>query len=335
MIDALNQKDIDALLKGAMPVAAPAPSVEVLPYNFLRPPRISRDRRATLGGIYGRFAVAMQGLLSSRLRLPMDVVVGSVEQATFGEFLLSMGNPCAAFVFDLGDGQQSQGVLDMSTELSLYIVDRMFGGPGEVRSADRPLTQLERLLLKSIADRALGFLGEVWHDYLPLDPVQTGFEAVPDALQIASKEDNVLVANIDVRGGQFAGLMTVCMPLHALELFLQEKPAAVRQAARANPAEQAANRTNLEASLRVANLPVAARFPIFTMRARDVAALSVGQVIHTGFPLDVPIEVQVNGRRRFLGVPGQVRGGMGIRVTTVLPAGQAEPKERAMRARVV
>ena len=335
MIDALNQKDIDALLKGAMPAAPPTAQVEVVPYNFLRPPRISRDRRATIEGIYGRFAVALQALLSSRLRLPMDVVVGSVEQATFGEFLLSMGNPCAAFVFDLGDGHNSQGVMDFSAELSLYLVDRMFGGPGEVRPADRPLTQLERLLVKQFADRALGFLGEVWQDFLPFSPVQTGFESVPDALQIANKEDNVLVANIDVRGGQFAGLMTVCVPLHALELFLQEKPAAVRQTAKVNPVEQAQQRMNLESSLRVAALPVTARFPVFSLRAGDVAKLAVGQVIHTSFPLDVPLEVHVNGRRRFLGVPGQLRRGMGVRITNVLPSGQAEPKERAARARVV
>jgi flagellar motor switch protein FliM len=165
--------------------------------------------------------------------------------------------------------------------------------------------------------------------------VQTGFESLPDALQVASKEDNVLVANIDVRAGQFSGLMTVCVPLHALEPFLQEKPAAVRQGARLDPSEQAAQRASVETSLRVASLPVTARFPVFTMRARDAAALSVGQVIHTGFPLDVPIEVHVNGRRRFVGVPGQVRRSMGIRITAAAPAGAAEPKERAARARVV
>ena len=55
----------------------------------------------------------MQALLSSRLRLPTDVTFGSVEQATFGEFIMSLGNPCAAFVFDLGGGAEFQGVLDL------------------------------------------------------------------------------------------------------------------------------------------------------------------------------------------------------------------------------
>ena len=46
--------------------------------------------------------------------------------------------------------------------------------------------------------------------------------------------------------------------------------------------------------------------PLHVEQARDVAALRVGQVIHTGYSLDVPLEVHVNGRRRFLGLPGRL-----------------------------
>ena len=36
-------------------------------------------------------------------------------------------------------------------------------------------------------------------------------------------EDNVLVANLEVRAGQFGALMALCVPLTALEEFLGEK----------------------------------------------------------------------------------------------------------------
>jgi flagellar motor switch protein FliM len=288
-----------------------------------------------LANIYTRFAVSMQALLSSRLRLPTDVTVGSVEQATFGEFIMSLGNPCAAFVFDIGGGSEFQGVLDLSIDLSYQLIDRMFGGPGGARDVNRSLTQLERLVLKGVADRALAFLGEVWEESLPMAPAQIGFESMPDALQIASREDNVLVTNIDVRAGDFSGLVTVCLPLIALETFLQEKRTAGTRMARISDVERRANRTNVEHSLRVASLPIAARFPLFSMQTRDLAALEIGQVIHTGYPLDVPLEVHVNGRRRFLGLPGRVRRAMGVRITTTIPSGQPEPTGRGARARVV
>jgi flagellar motor switch protein FliM len=309
-----------------------------VPYNFLRPHRISRERRSTLTNIYTRFAASAQALLSSRLRLPTDVTVSSVEQATFGEFIMSLGNPCASFVFDLGNGTGLQGVLDLGIDLSYQLIDRMFGGPGGPGGASgvsRPLTHLERLILKGVADRILGFLGECWHDHHPLAPAQVSFESMPDALQIASREDTVLVTNVDVRAGEFSGVITICLPLMALESFLQEKRSAGPRIGRVGDAERQQFRANLEESLRVATLPVSARFPLFAMQARDVAGLSVGQVIHTGYALEVPLEVHVNGRRRFLGAPGRVRRAMGVRITHICAPRQAQPAGRTGRARVV
>ena len=46
--DPLSQQDVDSLLKGA---ARPAAPTEVVPYNFRRPPRISRERQAALDAI--------------------------------------------------------------------------------------------------------------------------------------------------------------------------------------------------------------------------------------------------------------------------------------------
>ena len=158
---------------------------------------------------------------------------------------------------------------------------------------------------------------------------------MPDALQIASREDTVLVTNVEVRAGEFSGHVTVCLPLLALEAFLQEKRGAGPRVGRVGEAERLAARTNVEQSLRVATLPVSARFPLFAMQARDVAGLSVGQVIHTGYALDVPLEVHVNGRRRFLGAPGRVRRAMGVRITHICAPRQAQPAGRTGRARVV
>ena len=83
MADVYSQADIDSLLKGAARAGTAAGGpIEIIPYNFLRPPRIAKDRQALLNGIYQRIAVALQSLFSSRLRTPVDVTLASVEQAT-------------------------------------------------------------------------------------------------------------------------------------------------------------------------------------------------------------------------------------------------------------
>jgi flagellar motor switch protein FliM len=334
MADVFSQKDIDSLLKGA-PAAPQTVTADVIPYNFLRPPRISKDRQALLNGIYARLALSLQALFSSRLRAPVDVILSSVEQATFAEFIFSLANPCAAFVYGLGEKVGGQGVIDLGTDLAYHIVDRLFGGPGESHEVKRPLTQLERMVVKGMADRVFGLLAESWQDHLVIQPEFSGFESAPDALQIANREDNVLVANIEVRSATFSGLMTLCLPLLSLEVFLQEKPTRHSHNNRASAHERTAGKALIEQTLRATRLEMTAKFPPFLLRARDIASLQVGQVLHTGHPCDVPIEVHVRGRRRFLGALGQSRRYVGLKITQVLADARHEASARSSRGRVV
>ncbi|MEO8450417.1 MAG: FliM/FliN family flagellar motor switch protein [Gemmatimonadota bacterium] len=324
--DGLTQKDIDQLLQGSSGGRQRQSGVDIVPYNFLRPPRISKERRVTLESIYSRFALSVQSLLSSRLRTPADVTC-SVEQATFSEYVLSIANPCAAFVFGVGGPTAAQGVLDVSTDIAFFMVDRLFGGPGEDANLQRALTALERTVTRSIVDRILNLLGEAWQEHLPIQPVVIGFESTPDMLQVANHEDNVLVATLEVRCGPFSGFMAMCVPLLALESFLGEKAGPNAAAARAIVASPL-QRQHVEVSVRQASVELAARFPMFRLQARDVATLQVGQIIHTTTPVDAPVELHINGRRRYLGMIGQNRRTLGIRITQAvdLPTvGKARP----------
>ncbi len=335
MADTFSQKDIDSLLKGAAPAVAPEQQIEVIPYNFLRPPRIAKDRQALLNGIYQRLAVSLQSLFSSRLRSPVDVILSSVEQATFAEFIFSLASPCAAYVHDLGDKVGGQGVIDMGNDLSYYLIDRLFGGPGEAVDLKRPLTLLERTVVRGVADKVWALAAEAWGDHLTFAPEYVGFESSPDALQIANREDNVLVANIEVKAGSFAGLITMCVPLMSLESFLQEKPTRHFHNVKSSPAEREQTRRNVEQLLRISQLELTARFPLFQLKARDVSKLEVGQVIHTGHPYDVPVELHVRGQRRFLGTLGQSRKYVGLRISQQLHPQRPDGTPRSSRGRLV
>jgi flagellar motor switch protein FliM len=335
MADVFSQKDIDSLLKGATPVLAPESPVEVIPYNFLRPPRIAKDRQALLNGIYQRIAVSLQALFSSRLRSSVDVMLASVEQATFAEFIFSLATPCAAYVYDLGDRVGGQGVLDLGTDFSYHLIDRLFGGPGEQQDMKRPLTLLESAVVRGVSDKVWDLVQEAWADHLAFQPGYTSFESSPDALQIANREDNVLVGNIEVRSGPFAGLITTCIPLLSLESFLQEKPTRHFHSVRMSATERDTARRTIEDALRAARLEVRARFPLFHLQARDVGRLEVGQVIHTGHSSDVPVELHVRGQRRFLGSLGQSRRYVGLRISQALHPQRPEGAPKPSRGRLV
>ena len=312
--DSLTQREIDAILQKTTPVplAPVAVADDIVPYNFTRPPRVSKDKRASLESIYQRFALSMQALLSSMLRIPLDVVVASVEQAMFSEFILSLGNPCASFVFESGDRMGGEGAMDLSTDFAFYLVDRLFGGPGDPQAMSRSLTPLEQAVVRNVVDRTLGLLRDAWHENLVLSPRVVAFESNPEMLQITSREDNVLVTQLEIRSATFNGFVTLCMPMSSLEGFLADKNTS--RGHRASDAAAAASKRLVTESLQHAHVGLIARFPQLWLSARQIAELVPGRVLHTTHNVEEPVEVLVNGRLRLMGSLGEVRSHLGLRI---------------------
>jgi flagellar motor switch protein FliM len=329
--DSLTQREIDAILQRSTPAPLVQSAPDLQPYNFIRPPRISKDKRATLESIYGRFALGLQALLSSMLRVPTDVVVHAVEQSMFSEFVLSLATPCAAMVFRMGSRFGGEGVLDLSTEFVFHTLDRLFGGPGDAKLPPRTLTALEQAVMRNTGDRMLNLLRDAWSDHFPMHPEFESFESNPDMLQITSREDNVLVASLDIRNPQFTGFVTLCLPMAALDSFLTQDTSARHMGPRSSEHERGLSRRRVESSLRTARLDVRARFPVVWLPAGTVSALAPGQIVHLGHTVGEPVDVVVNGRLRYRGALGQSKGHLGLRV--VEPVQQAE-SDRPIQSRV-
>lgn len=336
MTDWLEQNQVDSLLESsAGGAAAPKAASDAVAFDFRHPPRIPRDRRVALDAIFHRYALSLQGHFTSRLRTTTDVVLSSVEQATFAEFVFSLASPCAAVVFDLTKNGQHQGVIDFGTDFGFFLLDRLFGGLGTEQDEKREMTPLEQTVTRSVADRLLVLFAEAWQDDLALEPAYAGFESKSEELAIAGRDENVVVANLDVRSGGFSGMMTVCIPLHALESFLQEKPSRASRAQVVPEEERRQARQLIESNLKSAQVEIRARFPLFKLRAREIAALKAGLVIHTGHHLDMPVELLVSGRRHFIGSLGQVHRNLGLRITKAVAESERGVQPRTVRGKLL
>ena len=324
--DTLSQYDIDRLLGGAgaaLPTApmsssgskqAPAEEVEVTPYDFRRPHRVSKERLRTLEAMYERMVKSLEGWLISRVRGQIEMRLQSVEQFSFGEFTLSLPTPCATYIFDINDTGGAQGAIDIGHEFAYFIIDRLFGGAGQATIPNRTLSPVERLAVRLVAERAAGLLSEIWQDHVPLDLAISGFESAPEILQIANREDPVLVANVEVSAGQTSSLLLICLPFAVLEKFFQGSGQRRVGLAGGTDTERQEARQRTETALRATPVDVSARLPKFEMSLRDLANLAPGHVLSTGVPRDAELSVLVGGRERFRGAPGRMGKRLAVRL---------------------
>jgi flagellar motor switch protein FliM len=326
--ESLSQDEIDLLFTGGGDDAPAAPTVkrgpEVQVYDFRRPARISKDRKRSLEAIYGLLAKSVEGWLTGRVRDPLTLELQSVEELTFGEFMLALPSPCASFIFDVKGSVGQQGVIDFGHEFAYFIVDRLLGGSGQPSVPERSLTPTERLLVRLVADRVSQQLSEVWQDYVKMELEISGFETIPEMLQVANREDPVLVANLNVSMGDMNSPLLLCLPFSVLEKFFTSTGNRKVQTAQGNSEERTEERKQLESSIRNARIPIQARFKETMLTLRELSGLKEGSILKTDLSTDAELFVYVAGQRRFSGVPGRVGKNLAARLELAL---EVEPDD--------
>lgn len=339
--ETLSQNEIDRLLDGAPqrsapdgaasqappnePAGAPATTAEstrrpdaaeqeVQVYDFRRPHRVSKERLRALEALYGRMTKSFETWLLGRMRSPVSLTLQSVEQLSFGEFVLSLSSPCAAYIADIHDSGEQQGVVAFGSEFAFLIVDRLLGGSGEPTIPDRALSAIERLVVRKAAERVAIYTAECWQDHVPLELRIGGFESVPEILQACNPEDPVLVATAEVNVGELSSLVVVALPFVVLEKFFASGGRKSVNAGTGSEEERAANREMNSSLLRSTRVSVAARLPELKLTVRDLAALRVGSILATGVATDAASYLLVGDQPRFTVTHGKAGSRLAVRV---------------------
>ncbi len=331
--EALTQDQIDSLFRqGSAPAAAavapPPAGLDAQLYDFRRPYRVSKEKLRTLEAMYERLAKSLEGWLLGRVRGQVDLRLQSVEQYSFGEFVLSLPTPCAAYTFDILPVGGLQGVIDIGSEFAFFLVDRLFGGSGTPTIPQRPMTPIERMAVRTLAERTVHHVAEVWRDHVELELELSGFESIPEILRAANHEDPVVVANFEVTAADHTCLFVICLPYMAVEKFFSTTNTR-RIVMTGSPDEQAATRELSELSLRASRVAVAARLPEFRVSMRELQSLTVGRVMPTGIARNAPLEVYVGATPRFSGTAGRVNGRIGVQIAGPIDA--TDPSDHAAR----
>src|SRR5579864_6784742 len=329
LADALDQSEVDALLAavdtGQVQQADSSAALlggrrggraDVALYDFKRPERVAKDQMRALEALHEGFGRNLGAALSGYLRTIVEVSVTHIEQLTYSEFIHSLPNPTC---FNLLKSEQLDGqlCLEISPLIIYPIIDRLLGGSNaDLFIPQRPLTQIEQRLVQRITDRATHHLSEAWSNLTPVTFSVQDFESNPQLVQIVPPNETVVVVGFELKMGNRAGTMSLCIPYNVIEpimglLATQNWFSYQRKGGQEDHLRKL--KTN------VVNAPVEARAFLAqtTIKLNELLALQVGDVITTDKPIEREVLIQVEGKHKFLGQIGQLRGKRALRVTTV------------------
>ncbi len=328
MSDVLDQSEIDALLaavdsgdvqeeEAAVQIFSrhrrDLENVEVRPYDFKRPERVSKDQMRALQTLHESFARNFGAALSGFLRTIVEVKVANCEQMTYAEFISSLPNPTS---FNLIEAKPLEGqmCLEISPLIIYPIIDRLLGGTNaELFIPQRPMTMIETRLIGKVTSRGLVAMAEAWAGIKPLEFQIVATESNPQLVQIVPPNEVVVVIGFELKMANRAGTMNLCIPYNVIEPIMEELASqSWFNTSRLVKSDDMHRR--IATTLNLAPVGVTGLLAETSITMRDLMGLAVGDMIVTERPASGPVVVSIGDQKRYLAHIGQFKGQRALRV---------------------
>lgn len=294
-----------------MTTIPPAPGVrprrrtrtaEPTPYDFRRPIQLSREHQRTLQLGFDGFARTATTVFTSSLRTVCSFTLVDIQQRSYGEYVDSLG-PSTFMTLFSAEPMPGLGVLEVPLVATMSCVDHMLGGPGSDEQPDRPLTEIEDGVIRGLVERLLGEMRYALGPVVDLEPTVTGVEYSPQFAQVASAADVMVVVTFELRIGERAHQVTVCLPFTGLLPHLTNATGAGSVSDRER-VQRAQSAELLQEQFARVPVSVAVRFRPITLDPTAISGLTTGSVLRLSHPASAPLDVAVAGNTFAHATPG-------------------------------
>jgi flagellar motor switch protein FliM len=267
-------------------------TAEATPYDFRRPIQLSREHSRTLQIGFDSFARQATTVFTSALRTVSSVSLVSIDQRSYAEYIDSLGNSTYMTMITI-DPMPGAGVVEMPLSATMACVDHLLGGPGSGNQPDRPLSEIESIVIKGLMERLLGEMRYALAGIVALEPNIRGTEYSPQFAQVAGAADVMVVVTFELRIDERPYRMTVCLPFNGLlpHLVSSGAPAVLSDRERASR-ESATARLN--AQIREVPVEVAVQLRSTLLGADMLQSLQTGDVIRLNHPAAAPLDVTLD-----------------------------------------
>ena len=324
MPEILSQQEIDSLLAGLSAGKSPGEVIskqeekEIVPYEFRRPSRVSKNQIRTIQTIHQNFAEALGYYLTSRLQTPVTIQVENIDQLFYSEYILSIEKPSVIFTLDAGDGR-GEIIFEVGLELSFVLIERLLGG-GDLNGSgnkkfSRALTQIEQSLIRGIVERSTSELEKAWSIIDNFKFKITKYESDPDIVQVAPSSEIVLVISFIVSLADKNYRMSICYPVFVIEDSLAKMTLQKFMGVRKHTAEEYSK--YIAEKIKTTRIPISVELGQSEISISDLINLSPGDIILLDTRIDSEVKIFIAGKLKLYGKPGVYGGKKAVKITRI------------------
>jgi flagellar motor switch protein FliM len=315
MGDILSHAEVEAILSAIQPsrprrrdasTTVTSDPAEWERHDFERPQPLQGNAikviHALQSGICRRWQDRLQDLLPSKLVVQP---VGAC-QSTAVELLASV--PSSHVICQVQHGNSAaESLLIWSDSLARQLIASMLGGGDQPTAAENPLTAIELRLLSRLNDAVLRELATLLEETLNVSAVLTGLDVVPETLS----NSPCLWFSFEVAASDNRGFVHLGIPGTSLH------PPIVGGAVQETHDRDLASIEAVPDGIQQVSVQVSASLALLKLKAAELAALQVGDVVMTEISPNEPIALTLDGQELCQGTIGMHLGRKALRLATM------------------
>ncbi|MGB5919036.1 flagellar motor switch protein FliM [Arcobacter sp.] len=312
MAEFLSQDEIDALLDIAEqgedidksaeePIISKEKNYSI--YDFKKPNRISNEQFKAFSTLHDKMLRDLITDLSAMLRKIVDIKLYSIEQMTYGEFILSIPQLTSLNTLSIKplDGRI---VIECNPGISHKIIAELLGS-GSVASTDnldRELTEIEVEIFDHFYKLIVSHLYKAWDEITTLNFKIESRDTNANAIQIISDHEIVLLVVLEFTIDEESGFLSICYPISYIETLLNKIVTKIFAEGRNKKASRKKDITTLISG---AKMNIEAIMAETVLKTSEILDLKEGDVIvFNKNSTSATSKLYINKKEKFLAISG-------------------------------
>lgn len=325
MPEQLSQEQIDALLgrltsgEAETETAAEKEEKNIRKYDFYSPKKFTKEQLRAMDGLHENFSRMLSSYLSGALQVVCEATVLSIEEQRYFEYNNAL--PDNALIGLVGfrpeNKHYSEGMLimDLSTSLGFFMIDRLLGGGGDEYNLNRDYTDIEIAILQFTFEKILDRLQNAWCNYVQLELPLTSIETNARLMQALAPDDIVVIVTLNIKVKDLTGFLNICIPAENLEEVIGNFSAKyVRSSKRKSLEDDETRRQRIFNDLLNTDLEIKAVLDQSQLTLQDVLQLQVDDVIPLTRSINSDILVTIDDIPWYSAKLGEVKTKKAIKI---------------------
>lgn len=290
--ESLNQDTVDALLKESSSQAyivykpeggrySEEEKVQVRDYDFRNPIFLSENELRQIRVRNERFIHYLSSRLSMFLRMDFGLMLADLSTQEYGKFTESIPDPANIALFSINQ-LTGIGIVHIRPRLAMTLVNRILGGKGHSIQNERPLTEIETILVNEAVEIILYEWVGQWKESDELDLVLIGNESSGRFLQTAPQDAIMLVFSMQATLGDCSETIDIAVPYYMIEPILKKMQAASNKYSDMGSKDKQARWMSSYSTI---DIPIYVEWNAYDLTVRDLLHLRPGDVLE--LPQDI------------------------------------------------